>query len=86
LGWKEKIAFQSWLASFNRGFNAWTTWRRLDFPVLPPPPSPATEDGSVPVRFPYPVNEQTLNGANRAAAAAAIGGDKMITKLFWDVN
>jgi len=84
--WKEKVALQSWISSFNRGFNGWTTWRRLDFPVLVIPPSPATEDGSVPVRFPYPVNEQTLNGANRSAAASAIGGDKMITKLFWDVN
>jgi len=84
--WQEKIATQSWIASFNRGFNGWTTWRRLDFPALVVPPTPATEDGTIPVRFPYPINEQTLNGANRAAAASAIGGDKMITKLFWDVN
>ncbi len=84
--WQQKIATQSWIASFNRGFNAWTTWRRLDFPALVVPPMPATEDGTIPVRFPYPINEQTLNGANHAAAASAIGGDKMITKLFWDVN
>jgi len=84
--WQQKIATQSWIASFNRGFNGWTTWRRLDFPALVVPPTPATEDGTIPVRFPYPINEQTLNGTNRAAAADAIGGDKMITKLFWDVN
>jgi len=84
--WQEKIATQSWIASFNRGFNGWTTWRRLDFPVFVVPPTPATEDGTIPVRFTYPVNEQTLNRANYEAASSAIGGDKMITKLFWDKN
>ncbi len=84
--WQEKIAMQSWIASFNRGFIGWTTYRRLDAPVLNIPEDPKTEDGSVPVRFTYPINEQTLNGSNYHAAAAAVGGDKMITKLFWDVN
>lgn len=84
--WQEKIAKQSWFASFNRGFIAWTTWRRLDSPTLALPPLARTEDGSVPVRFTYPVNEQTLNGANYNAAAAAIGGDKMIKRLFWDTH
>jgi hypothetical protein len=32
----------------------------------------------------YPINEQTLNGASREAAAAAIGGDLATTKLWWD--
>ncbi len=80
----EKIAKQSWLASFNRGFIGWTTWRRLDAPVLNPPPGMTQAD--IPVRFTYPVNEQTLNGANYKAAAAAVGGDLLSTKLFWDKN
>ncbi len=82
--WKEKIAKQAWLASFNRGFIAWTTWRRLDAPVLDPPPGMVQSE--IPVRFTYPVNEQTLNGANYKSAAAAIGGDLLTTKLFWDKN
>jgi hypothetical protein len=40
----------------------------------------------MPVRLIYPINEQTLNGENRTAAAAAIGGDVATTKLWWDVN
>lgn len=82
--WKQKIATQSWIASFNRGFIGWTTWRRLDHPTLVLPPLARTDDGSVPVRFTYPNNEQTLNNANYTAAAVAVGGDNMITKLFWD--
>ncbi len=82
--WKQKIGTQAWLAFYIRGQEAWTMWRRLDFPVLNLPPAPETDDGQVPKRFTYPVNEQTLNAANYTQAASAIGGDKMSTKVFWD--
>ena len=83
--WKQKIGTQKWIALYNRGFDAWLEWRRLDAPNLLPP---AVEglDLTVPTRLIYPVNEQTLNGANRNAAAAAIGGDESFTKLWWDIN
>ena len=80
------IGVQAWVAYFNRGFFGWTTWRRLDVPTFNDPPSNYNGPGVFPVRYTYPVNEQTLNGANRAAAASAIGGDKQSTKLFWDIN
>ncbi len=81
--WKELIGTQAYLASYTRGFVAYTTYRRLDFPVMNEPPAAAT-GGPVPTRFTYPVNEQTLNADNYQAAAEAIGGDDMLTKLFWD--
>ena len=84
--WKQKIGTQAWLASYVRGLNGWNTWRRLDFPTLNLPPAPETRDGQVPKRFTYPVNEQTLNAANYTSAAAAIGGDEMDVKVFWDKN
>ena len=84
--WKKQIGFQSWLAAYNRGFVGYTTNRRLDFYEFPQPPQAHTDDGSTPTRYTYPVNEQTLNKSNREDAAAAIGGDNMLTKLFWDVN
>jgi hypothetical protein len=40
----------------------------------------------IPVRYTYPVLEQNLNTANYEAAASAIGGDVISTRLFWDVN
>jgi hypothetical protein len=49
------------------------------------PESPESDDGQVPKRFTYPVNEQTLNADNYYDAAQAIGGDFMSTKLFWDI-
>nr|NQU94300.1 SusD/RagB family nutrient-binding outer membrane lipoprotein [Bacteroidota bacterium] len=78
---------QAWLAFYVRGFVGYTTWRRLDYPAMNMPPSPPlSAGGNVPMRFTYPINEQTLNGVNYTAASAAIGGDLMSTKLFWDKN
>ncbi len=84
--WKEKIGTQAWISFYLRGYVAWTEWRRLDFPKLNLPSAPQTEDQGFPYRYTYPSNEQTLNGANYTKAASAIGGDKLITKLYWDVN
>ncbi len=80
--WKVKIGTQKWLALYNRGFDAWTEWRRLDAPTLNVPVDLTYAD--IPRRYTYPVQEQNLNTVNYTAAAAAIGGDVVQTKLFWD--
>jgi hypothetical protein len=79
--WKKSIGMQQWIAYYNRGLEGWTALRRLDYPVLIPGPHALSP---FPVRFTYPIAEQTLNGASYGAAAAAIGGDAVTTKLFWD--
>lgn len=81
---KQAIGTQKWLALYNRGHEAWTEWRRLDYPRLQPA-SPAVL-ANIPVRFPYPVQEQNLNTDNYNAAAGAIGGDVPETRIFWDVD
>ncbi|MBB6609971.1 SusD/RagB family nutrient-binding outer membrane lipoprotein [Pontibacter sp. Tf4] len=80
--WRQKIGTQEWIALYNRGYDAWLTWRRLDAPTLLPP----VEGLIVPTRLIYPVNEQTLNPENNRSAASAIGGDDSSTKLWWDVR
>jgi len=82
--WKKFIGTQSWLGNYERGFEAWTTYRRLDWPVMNVPEAPETEGGVVPTRLTFPVNEQTLNPDSYTEAASAIGSDKLTTKLFWD--
>ena len=82
--WRQKIGTQAWFGYYFRGFAAWTTWRRLDYPHLIASPKHVLAVNGIPERYIYPVSEQTLNGANYAAAAAAIGGDKAETRLFWD--
>jgi hypothetical protein len=79
--YKQKIGVQKWFALFERGHDAWTEWRRLDAPVLVAPPNAVT---AIPVRYTYPVSEQNLNKANYDAAASAIGGDNVTSKLWFD--
>ncbi|WP_459209510.1 SusD/RagB family nutrient-binding outer membrane lipoprotein [Aquimarina rhabdastrellae] len=81
--WKEKIGIQKWIGLYNRGFAAWNSWKLLDYPVLEAPADPVSE---TPVRFTFPIVEQTLNGDSYNAASTAIGGDAVTTKLFWDLN
>jgi hypothetical protein len=80
--YKQKIGIQKWIALFNRGWDAWIEWRRLDYPQLE-----AAHDAfsDIPVRYPYPVNEQNVNRINFEAASTAIGGDDVSTKLWWDI-
>ncbi|WP_266203244.1 SusD/RagB family nutrient-binding outer membrane lipoprotein [Pontibacter kalidii] len=84
--WRQKIGTQKWIALYNRGFDAWLSWRRLDAPDLQPPVIEGASSLIIPKRLIYPINEQTLNPENRDAAASAIGGDEASTRLFWDVR
>lgn len=79
--YKQKIGIQKYLALYMDGFDAWTEQRRLDYPKLL---TPTDAKSGYPVRYTYPVTEQNLNSPNWSAASAAIGGDKVETKLFWD--
>lgn len=79
--YKQKIGDQKWIALYNRGWDEWIEWRRLDFPALV---KPATALTAIPLRFTYTVGEQNLNKTNYDAASSAIGGDLVTTKLFWD--
>ena len=82
--WQEKIGTQKWFALYNRPFDAWTDWRRLDYPTLIKPDAPNVPE--VPKRLIYPIVNNTLNAQATQDAAAAIGGDDSGTKLFWDVK
>ena len=78
------IAFQKWIALYNIGMEGWFEWRRLDYPELNAPIGLTLDD--IPVRFRYPVQERSVNIANRQAAVDAIGGDTYDMPVFWDVK
>ncbi len=78
--WKQAIGMQKYLALYIRGLDAWTEIRRLHYPAMA---TPTTPKSPFPWRYTYPSNEQTANGDAYKAAAAAIGGDAVTTKLFW---
>lgn len=85
--WKQQVGTQSWLALYNRGFEGWTVWRRLDFTGFNVPPFGDLTYNDIPKRFIFPIEEATLNGPNLNDAIQMIGGDdSATTKVFWDVN
>jgi len=83
--WKQKIGIQSWIALYNRGFEGWNVWRRLDFTGFNVPEGMTAED--IPNRMTFPIEEATLNPSSFRAAIDLIGGsDDVQTKVFWDVH
>jgi len=85
--WKKSVGEQAWVAMYNQAVTSWNFYRRLDYPKLVAPNTAITNaEGKVPVRLQYPALEATTNGTNYNAASSAIGGDKLTTKIFWDVN
>lgn len=67
-------------------YETWSNWRRSGFPVLTPVVYPGNAtNGTIPRRFPYPVEEGAKNGVNYKAASAAVpGGDKLSGRVWWD--
>lgn len=83
--YKKSIGEQKWIALFGQGIEAFSEWRRLDYPQLTPAKT-GVLGGKMPVRFLYPGTEQSLNGVNYKAAVSHQGVDALTTKLWFDVN
>ena len=80
----QKIGYQQWIADYNRGWDAWTSIRRLGYPDINTINPPFGAISPMPLRFYYPLTEQSANSTNYHAAVTAIGGnDAVTTKLFW---
>jgi len=83
--YKKSIGEQKWIALFGQGLEAFSEWRRLDYPVLTPAVA-GSLGGKIPVRFIYPGTEQSLNPEGYKAAVAHQGADLLTTRLWFDVN
>ena len=82
--WDERIGVQKYLALYmTNGFESWASWRMLDWPKM------NIAGGAlipVPRRYVYPNDEPNINGTNYDAASAAMGGDELDSRVFWDIN
>lgn len=77
-----RIYLQKFFALFFTGMEAWCEYRRTGYPNLVPGPT-NSNNGKIPSRIPYPLEEQSLNTNNYNEAASRIGGDNMNTKVWW---
>jgi hypothetical protein len=82
--YKQKIGYQHWIACYNRGWEAWTSIRRLGYPDINTINPPFGAISPMPLRLYYPLAEQSANKINYTAAVQAMGGaDQVTTRLFW---
>ncbi len=87
----EKIITQKWLAIFPEGQEAWSEFRRTNYPKLFPIVKNESGgdllDGEFIKRLPYPSYFTSSNPAGVAEALKYLKGpDKMSTRLWWDVK
>jgi hypothetical protein len=79
------INTQYWIASLRNGGEAFANFRRSGFPALNPNLFNTKLNGGFARRLSYPDVEASANQVNYKAAATAIGGDKLTSRVFWDI-
>ncbi len=79
------INTQYWVVNIRNGTEAFANFRRSGYPDLAPNPVLGVLDSPGFVRrLSYPDIEASQNTENYQAAAAAMGGDKLSSRVFWD--
>ena len=76
-----KIGFQKWVSLYFQGLEAWFDWRRTGIPALTPGPS-NQNNNKIPVRFRYPIIEQSLNAVGYQGAIQRQGPDDLNSKMW----
>ena len=85
---EQSIGEQKWVALYFQGMEAWSEWRRLNYPRLTPAPN-AIRIKTIPTRRGYPDNEFSLNQANYLEALQRQFGtdeDPLDGRVWWDVD
>ena len=77
-----KIALQKWIALYFNGLEAWFDWRRTNSPEIVPGPA-NLNNNKVPIRYIYPLSEQSLNAANRNEAVQRQGNTDDLNTKMW---
>ncbi len=84
-----RIWVQRWIVMFKQGQEEWAMMRLTDFPKMPVPPGSqyVGNHNRSPQRYPYPVDEENLNGANLQAAKDAQNiVDDFWGAMWWDTR
>ncbi|MBS1915017.1 MAG: SusD/RagB family nutrient-binding outer membrane lipoprotein [Bacteroidetes bacterium] len=84
----EMINTQFWAATFFNEYEAWSNYRRTGFPVLTPVTYPGSQSsGAIPRRMVYSTVDKQVNNANYNDAVSRLnGGDKITSRMWWDVQ
>ena len=81
----QQIITQKWIANIINGYEGWVDYRRTGFPEFNTI-SASLNNGLIPVRMPYPAEEDALNAENYNQAANATNGNDINFPVWWDEN
>jgi len=79
----QQIITQKWIANIINGYEGWVEYRRTGFPELQTISASLNND-QIPVRMPYPAEEEALNAENYSTASAATNGNSINAPVWWD--
>jgi hypothetical protein len=79
----KQILTQKWIANIINGYEGWVEYRRTGFPELKTI-SASLNNNLIPVRMPYPAEEEALNGQNYNVAATATDNNSINFPVWWD--
>lgn len=78
-----QIITQKWIGNMINGYEGWTEWRRTGFPDFKQVSASLNND-LIPVRLPYPTEEEALNAQNYNEAASETDGNNINFPVWWD--
>jgi hypothetical protein len=79
----QQIITQKWIANLINGYEGWVEYRRTGFPELLTISASFNND-IIPVRMPYPAEEEALNNENYSQAAAATNDNSINVPVWWN--
>jgi hypothetical protein len=82
----EQIINQKFVAIFFQAYEGWSEFRRTGYPKIWVGSEKGVTNGNIPRRLTYPADEYNKNRSNITAASARIGGDNLMTRVWWDVR
>lgn len=84
----DQIYEQEWIALFKQGMEGWSLYRRTGIPKTnyAAPGSPYVGHNSPAFRYPYPLNESSLNGANVKPHVDEVVDMFWGKQMWWDTR
>ncbi|WP_282149191.1 SusD/RagB family nutrient-binding outer membrane lipoprotein [Algibacter lectus] len=79
----EQIITQKWIANIINGYEGWIEYNRTGFPELKTISASLNND-LIPMRMPYPAEEETLNAEHYAKAAINTDNNSINIPVWWN--
>ncbi|MCK8480447.1 SusD/RagB family nutrient-binding outer membrane lipoprotein [Psychroserpens algicola] len=79
----QQIITQKWIANVINGYEGWIEYRRTGFPALRTISASFNND-IIPIRMPYPAEEEALNNENYTVASAATNDNSINVPVWWN--